>query len=60
MSCDNKIVNSSSDEVFKIENLTMAYDNYVVMQDLNFTVKKARYSSLWEVVVAEKVPCCVI
>ena len=40
MSCDNKIVNSSSDEVFKIENLTMAYDNYVVMQDLNFTVKK--------------------
>ena len=40
MSCDNKIVNSLSDEVFKIENLTMAYDNYVVMQDLNFTVKK--------------------
>ena len=40
MSCVDKIVNYSSDEVFKIENLTMAYDDYVVMQDLNFTVKK--------------------
>ena len=27
-------------DVFKIENLTMAYDDYVVMQELNFTVKK--------------------
>ena len=28
------------EDVFKIENLTMAYDDYTVMQDLNFTVKR--------------------
>ncbi len=27
-------------EIFKIENLTMAYGDYVVMRDLNFSVKK--------------------
>ena len=27
-------------DIFKIEHLTMAYDDYVVMRDLNFTVKK--------------------
>lgn len=28
------------EDVFKIENLTMAYEDYTVMQDLNFTVKR--------------------
>ncbi len=28
------------DEIFKIENLTMAYGDYVVMQDLNFSIKR--------------------
>ena len=28
------------EDVFKIENLTMAYGDYVVMQDLNFSVKR--------------------
>ncbi len=27
-------------EIFKIENLTMAYGDYVVMQDLNFSIKR--------------------
>ncbi len=31
---------SAGDDVFKIENLTMAYGDYVVMRDLNFSVKK--------------------
>lgn len=31
---------ATQEEIFRIENLTMAYDNYVVMQDLNFSVKK--------------------
>ncbi len=26
--------------VFKVENLTMAYGDYVVMRDINFSVKK--------------------
>ena len=29
-----------TDEIFKIENLTMAYGDYVVMRDLNFSIKK--------------------
>ncbi len=29
-----------SEDVFKIENLTMAYGDYVVMRDLNFSIKK--------------------
>ncbi len=29
-----------SEEIFKIENLTMAYGDYVVMRDLNFSIKK--------------------
>ncbi len=31
---------SDSDEIFKIENLTMAYGDYTVMRDLNFSIKK--------------------
>ena len=38
MSSNNKV--DDAQEIFRIENLTMAYDNYVVMQDLNFSVKK--------------------
>ena len=30
----------SSEDIFRIENLTMAYGDYVVMRDLNFSVKK--------------------
>ncbi len=30
----------NSEEVFKIDNLTMAYGDYVVMRDINFSVKK--------------------
>lgn len=30
----------SEEDIFKIENLTMAYGDYVVMRDLNFSVKK--------------------
>ena len=30
----------SQEEIFRIENLTMAYGDYVVMRDLNFTVKR--------------------
>ena len=59
MSQRKNIIDVSAEEVFKIENLTMAYDDYVVMQDLNFSVKKAKYSLLWEVVVVEKVHCYV-
>lgn len=40
MSQNYNTVKSSADEVFRIENLTMAYDDYVVMQDLNFSVKQ--------------------
>ncbi len=40
MSQRKNIIDVSAEEVFKIENLTMAYDDYVVMQDLNFSVKK--------------------
>ena len=40
MSQNYSTVKSSADEVFRIENLTMAYDDYVVMQDLNFSVKQ--------------------
>lgn len=29
-----------SDEIFRVENLTMAYGDYVVMRDLNFSVKR--------------------
>ena len=28
------------DEVFKVESLTMAYGDYVVMRDINFSVKR--------------------
>lgn len=31
---------SDDNDVFKIEKLTMAYGDYVVMRDLNFTIKK--------------------
>ena len=31
-----------TDEIFKIENLTMAYGDYVVMRDLNFSIKKGK------------------
>lgn len=31
---------AETEDVFKIENLTMAYGDYVVMRDLNFSVKK--------------------
>jgi len=31
---------TSGGDVFKIENLTMAYGDYVVMRDLNFSIKK--------------------
>ena len=31
---------AEGDEVFRIENLTMAYGDYVVMRDLNFSVNK--------------------
>ncbi len=39
---DSVLSNSSNetDEIFKIENLTMAYGDYVVMRDLNFSIKK--------------------
>ena len=30
----------ADDEVFRIENLAMAYGDYVVMRDLNFSVKR--------------------
>ncbi len=40
MSKENDISNVASQEVFRIENLTMAYNDYVVMQDLNFSVNK--------------------
>ncbi len=40
MSSASKIVENMSEEIFKVENLTMAYGDYVVMQDLNFSVKK--------------------
>ena len=34
----------ADDEVFRIENLTMAYGDYVVMRDLNFSAAaKARF-----------------
>ena len=31
---------TDSQDVFKVENLTMAYGDYVVMRDINFSVKK--------------------
>ena len=31
---------SASEDIFKVENLTMAYGDYVVMRDLNFSVSK--------------------
>lgn len=40
MSVSKSTVPPATEDVFKIENLTMAYGDYVVMQDLNFTVKK--------------------
>ncbi len=33
-------VNHNATDVFKVENLTMSYGDYVVMKDLNFSVKK--------------------
>ena len=32
--------NSKGDDVFTVKNLTMAYGDYVVMRDLNFSIKR--------------------
>ncbi len=40
MSSSKQIHKHSADEIFRVENLTMTYDDYVVMQDLNFSIKR--------------------